>query len=97
MPQGSCLGSLLFLVYITDLSLAIQNSKASMNADDTSIYCCSKDMPQLNNEINEDLVMLDEWLMGNKLSLNLAKTHSMLNASQQKHKSLTHSDIRLDP
>ena len=35
--------------------------------------------------------------MGNKLSLNVAKTHSMLIASQQKHKSLTHSEIRFDP
>ena len=54
-------------------------------------------MPQLNREINEDLENLDEWLMGNKLSLNVAKTHAMLIASQQKHKSLAHSDIRLDP
>ena len=35
--------------------------------------------------------------MGNKLSLNVAKTHSMLVASQQKHKSLTQSEIRFDP
>ena len=68
-----------------------------MYADDTSIYCCSKDMPQLNKEINEDLVKLDEWLMGDMLSLNVAKTYSMLNFSQQKHKSLTHSGIRFDP
>ena len=43
-----------------------------MYADGTSIYHCSKDMPQLNREINEDLEKLDEWLMGNKLSLNVA-------------------------
>ena len=92
-----CLSSLLFLVYINDLSLAIKNSKTSMFADDTSIYRCSKDVPQLNREINEDLEKLDEWLMGNKLSLNVAKTHSMLIASQQKHKSLAHSNIRFDP
>ena len=68
-----------------------------MYADDTSIYRCSKDMPQLNKEINEDLEKLDEWLIGNKLSLNVAKTHSMLIASQQKHKSLSRSDIRFEP
>ena len=72
MPQDSCLGPLLFLVYINDLSLAIKNSTTSMFADDTSIYRCSKDVHQLNREINEDLEKLDEWLMGNKLSLNVA-------------------------
>ena len=66
---------------INDLSLAIKNSKTSMYAHDASIYRCSKDMSQLNKEINDDLEKLDEWLMGNKLSLNVAKTHSMLIAS----------------
>ena len=44
-----------------------------MYADDTSIYRCPKDMPQLNTEINEDLVRLDEWLLGNKFLVNVTK------------------------
>ena len=62
VPQGSCLGLLLFLVFISDLPLAIKNSKTSLYFDDTSIYRCSRDMSQLNNAINDDLDRLEDWL-----------------------------------
>ena len=58
----------------------------SMYADDTSLCYRSSDITQLNEAINNDLSKLDTWLQGNKLTLNVAKTHSMLIATKQKHK-----------
>ena len=85
VPQGSCLGPLLFLIYINDLPQAVQDSTVSMYADDTSLCYQSRDLTRLNEAINSDLRKLGTWLQGNKLSLNVAKTHSMLISTKQKH------------
>ena len=45
-------------------------------------------MTQLNEAINSDLKKLETWLNGNKLSLNVAKTHSMLISTKQEGSSL---------
>ena len=37
VPQGLCLGPLLFIINISDLPLAVQGSTVSMYADDTSL------------------------------------------------------------
>ena len=51
----------------------------------TSVLCClSHDLTRLNEAINSDLKELDTWIQGNKLSLNVAKTHSMLISTKQK-------------
>ena len=88
VPQGSCLGPLLFLIYINDLPEAVQGSSVTMYADDTSLCYQSHDLTQLNEAINSDLSKLETWLQGNKLSLNVAKTHSMLISTKQKGSSL---------
>ena len=84
VPQGSCLGPLLFPIYVNDLPQAVQESNVSMYADDTSLCYQSHDLTQLNEAISNDLRKLDSWLQGNKLPLNIAKTHSMLICTKQK-------------
>ena len=57
IPQGTIIGPLLFLLFIDDISLYIQNSNIDIYADDGSLTSCSKwnDISQVNNNIQGDL------------------------------------------
>ena len=46
--------------------------------------------------MNSDLRKLDTWLQGNKLSLNVAKTHAMLISTKQKHNILRSQNADLE-
>ena len=84
VPQGSCLGSLLFLVYVNDLPHCLKTSDVAMYADDTTIYYSSPSMNDIKTAINADLEALRGWLEGNKLSINVVKTQGMIKGSRCK-------------
>ena len=88
VPQGSCLGPLLFLIYINDLPRALKISRMSVFADDTCLYHQSSDISLLNEAINEDLTHIDNWIRGNKLSFNVTRTYSIPISTEPKLKAL---------
>ena len=74
VPQGSCLGPLLFLIYINDLPNS-SKLKFHLFADDTHIYHESSSLKKLETEMNKELKKISTWLIVNRLSLNVKKTN----------------------
>ena len=75
VPQGSILGPILFLIYINDLVNVSDRCKYVIFADDTTLLFADKNILLLHNKLKHDLELIKQWIIDNKLSLNISKTN----------------------
>ena len=73
IPQGSCLGPLLIIIYLNDFEKCLKVSKAGMYADDTHVTVTSMNVEELVRKAQEELTHISEYMRLNKLSANPKK------------------------
>ena len=99
--QGSILGSLLFLLYINDMTQSV-GCELLLYADDTCLIFQRKDITETESALNKDFSMLCDWFVDNKLSIQFGedKTKSILFGSKHQIKKskpiiIQYNDIKI--
>ena len=80
IPQRTMVGPMLFLIFINDAPLYVQNSSMNIYADDATLISSSRwdNISPMNNNIQKDLENIQQWAVMNKMIINEKKTISML-------------------
>ena len=78
VPQGSVLGPILFLIFINDMPLSSRLFRYTLFADDTCLFMSHEDPKTLEDLVNSELENIDQWLIDNRLSLNVDKSCFLL-------------------
>ena len=87
-------GPLLFLIYVNDIPIA-GKCNLFLYADDIYLVFQSKNVKDIEKQLNEDFANIFDWFVDNKLSIHFGedKTKSILFASKRKIKKLQRLEI----
>ena len=83
------------LVYINDLLVCLEKCTSKLYADDTDISASNKSIKEAEKQVNNDLNNIHNWLIANKLSLNVLKTKYMMISMAHKVKNCPQIDVKI--
>lgn len=95
IPQGSILGPLLFTIFINDIFLLKMHGYLQLYADDMVLVYSCKTINELFIKMQEDLVIISEWLESNKLYINAEKTNYIVFDTKNKFKDIELNEYEL--
>ena len=80
---------MLFLIFINDMHLYINEAYAEINADDTTVHTSDKDQTVVQVKLQNSYTDFKSWCIIRKMFVSLTKTSSMSIGSRQ---NLSNSD-----
>ena len=89
VPQGSCLGPLLYNIYTIDIEKVIKDCNLTMYADDVTIEVYGNDLSEICQRANSVLKIFEDYCLHNYFSVSIAKTLFMIFSNY----SLSNDDI----
>ena len=92
IPQGSALGPLLFLIYVNSLPSQVTDGVLLQYADDTSLVCSGTSPLAAAEVMNQQLQLVYDWVVSNKMQLNFRKSKVMWFSASLK-KPVPHPEI----
>ena len=93
VPQGSCLGPLLFNIYTIDIENVIQTANLTMYADDITFELTGDNLLELERKANSLLQIFQDYCLHNYFSISVIKTVFMIFA---KNPSSTHPSVTIN-
>ena len=73
-----------FLIYINDISSSSDKLKSYLFADNTNFSYADKNLKSLESIFNAEISRVYNWLIANKLSLNIKKSDRVVSRPRQK-------------
>ena len=75
VPQGSILGSYLYLIYVNDIFNVCNEVKCVLYADDTTLILIGPNIKSVFDRAPALLMLFSTWFIDKKLALNSKKTN----------------------
>ena len=94
VPQGSILGPLLFILYMNDLPLHIDNN-IDMFTDDSTLYTSGHNVDEIQHSLQTNLNAVTTWCEDNRMVINTAKTKCMLITTKQRRHHLRNNQLAI--
>ena len=95
VPQGSIMGPLLFILYMNDLPLHIDNN-IDMFADDSTLYTSGHNVDEIQHSLQTNLNAVTTWWReDNRMAINIAKKKCMLITTKQRRHYLRNNQLAI--